>query len=198
MFARGEVSHCPECGVAVQPLAELPPSTDAASLDPPNEALPEHELYGWAYAGRGRGPLLLIALLGMLVFLFAPWLAESAPEIVVLTGLQFARALPWLWAAGVGWVVLFALVLSRRTIAQMHGARLAVALMALMVLSAVALRLAIPVPAQRLLPRRFHWGWGLYAAGFLALTALFYAWRFGGGLTDMPTRRQRDGDETLH
>jgi hypothetical protein len=93
---------------------------------------------------------------------------------------------------------MLALVVSRRTILHMRGARLAVGLMALMVLSSVALRLALPIPAQRLLPRRFHWGWGMYSAGFLSLIALFYAWKFGGNLSDMPSAEKRQGDETLH
>jgi magnesium-transporting ATPase (P-type) len=198
MFSRGEVSQCPECGVAVRPLAELPPSAEAEALEPAPQVPPEEEILGWGYAGRGRGPLVVVALMGIGVFVFAPWLHESAPEIRQLTGFQFARMLPWLWACGVGWVVMLALVVSRRTILHMRGARLAVGLMALMVLSSVALRLALPIPAQRLLPRRFHWGWGMYSAGFLSLIALFYAWKFGGNLSDMPSAEKRQGDETLH
>ncbi len=198
LYARGEASECRDCGVALKPLHELPPSLEAESLEPAPAIAPEEELLSWTYGGRGRGPLALLSLIGVSVFLFAPWLDESAPEIRVLSGFQFARALPWLWAGGVAWFIMFALVLSRRTIVQMRGARLAVGLMALMVLSTVLLRLSLPIPVQRYVPRRFHWGWGMYAAGFLSLTAMFYAWKFGGPLDDMPTGEKREGGETLH
>jgi hypothetical protein len=198
LSSQGERKTCPECNVTLKPLAELPPSIDAEALEPAELTAPEEELHGWAYSGRGRGPLLLLSALGLAVFLFAPWLEESAPEIRVLTGYQFARALPWLWSGGIAWFIMFVLVLTRRTIYHMRGARLAVALMAVMVLSTVALRLSLPVPVYRYLPRRFQFGWGMYTSGFLSLLALYFAWKFGGALEDMPTRQPREGDETLH
>jgi hypothetical protein len=199
MFARGEVNKCPECGLAVQPLAELPPSAEAEALDAHVGPPPEEETLHWSYAGRARGPLVLLALTGLGVFVFAPWLDETAPEIRVLTGVQFARLLPWLWGGGVAWIIMLALVLSRRTIVQMRGARLAVGLMAAMALSTVTLRIAMPLPQSRVpIPRHFQWGWGMYASAVLALAALVYAWRFGGTLEDMPSGEQRPRDETLH
>jgi predicted membrane channel-forming protein YqfA (hemolysin III family) len=98
----------------------------------------------------------------------------------------------------VGWVTLFVLVLTRRTVYQMRGSRLAVALLAAMVLSTVVLRIALPIPVSRYVPRRFSWGWGLYGAGALALMAMFYAWHFGGKRDELETRKPRRGDETLH
>lgn len=198
MFAPGESATCPECNLALRPLATLPPSFDAASLDPLDETPPDEEDLGFFYFERGRGPLIVLALVGMAVFAFAPWLEESAPEIQTLTGLQFARLLPWIWAGGVGWVTLFVLVVTRRSVYQMRGSRLAVALLAAMVLSTVALRIGLPIPASPYVPRRFSWGWGLYGAGGLALLALFYARRFGGKPDDLVTQRGRDGSETLH
>ena len=198
MFARHERTSCPDCNLALKPLAELPASMDAEALDPILALPPEEEDLGWFYVGRGRGALLVLSVVGLLVFAYAPWLEERAPEIQTLTGLQFARILPWIWAGGVGWMILFALVLSRRTVYQMRGSRLAVAIMAAMVLSTVVLRLSLPVPVQRYIPRRFAWGWGLKSAGVLALFALGYAWKFGGNLDDLTTKKPREGDETLH
>jgi len=172
---------------------------DAAALDAHEAVAPEEEDLGWLYLERGRGALLMLSIAGLLVFAFAPWLEERAPEIQTLTGLQFARVLPWLWAGGVGWVTLFVLVLTRRSVYQMRSSRLAVALMAAMVLSTVALRLALPVPVIRYVPRRFSWGWGLYGAGALSLLALAYAWTFGGKPEDLESRAAtRPRDEPLH
>ena len=198
LFARGEVEVCPECEVKVQRRADLPPSYDAQILEPEDEVPPEDTTLPWTYADRGRGPLVLLAICGMAVFVFAPWLRESAPEIRTLSGFGFARLLPWLWAAGVAWVVMIALVISRRTIRQMRGARVAVAFLAAMVLSSVVvLSLASPKP-HRFVPVRVEWGWGLYAAGFLASLAIWYGLRFGGRLDDMPSQEARPRDETLH
>lgn len=198
LFARGERSDCPDCHLPLKSLAELPPSLEAAALDAGEPIAPEEEDLGWFYLERGRGALLLLAIAGMLVFAFAPWLEERSPEIQTLTGIGFARVLPWLWSGGVGWITLFVLVLTRRSVYQMRTSRLAVALMAVMVLSTVAMRLALPVPVIKYVPRRFSWGWGLYAAGALSLLALVYAWSFGGKREDLESRAPRRGDETLH
>ncbi len=198
LFQQGEVEICPDCELPIQPLDELPPSYEAKLLDPPPEAQPpEMESLPWTYLGRGRGLLLLLAVAGIGAF-FAPWLNEQAPEVRVLSGFAFARHLGWLWAAGVAWFIMLPLVASRRTIYHMRGARLAVALLAAMVLMTVVLRLALTPPPSPLVPRRFEWGWGLYASGLLAVAALVAGLRFGGSLVDMPTRQGRRGDETLH
>lgn len=198
MFARGEVTSCPHCDIAVRPLAELPPSYDAAWVDPREDAVPpEDELLPWGFAGRGRGPLLLLGLVGIGVF-FAPWLHETAPEIRTWSGFRFAVALPWLWAAGVAWAVMVPLVASRRTIRQMRGARVAVSFLVAMVLLTVVVRLVAAVPTHPLIPISVTWGWGLYATGGLAVLALGFALSFGGKVDDMPSRQVRPLGETLH
>ncbi len=198
LFARGEAAACPECGIRVRPLAELPPSLDAEAVEPEPPIAPEEETLPWHYVARGRGPLLLLSALGIAVF-FAPWVVESTPEIRTLSGFGLARILPWIWAAGIAWFVMLAVVASRRTILAMRGSRLAVGLMAVMVLSTVAIRVALtPKSPHPLVPLRFAWGWGLYAAGFLSVLAGWFAWRFGGPLDDLPSRERRHGDEALH
>jgi len=198
LFTRGEVKVCPDCDIEVRPLAELPESHDAAILVPPElREAPEDELLSWAYLGRQRGPLIMLAVLGLALF-FAPWLNETAPEIRTWTGFEFARNLAWLWAGGVGWFILLPLVVSRRTIRQMRGARVAVGFLAAAVLVTVATRVAFPPEQHPLVPHRYSWGWGLYTSGFLAFIALVLATRFGGSLADMPTTQSRRGDETIH
>lgn len=198
LFARAEVEVCPECEVKVQPLAELPPSYDAEILEPEDEVPPEDEVLSWTYAGRGRGPLVMLALFGIGVFAFAPWLHESAPEIRTLTGFEFAKLLPWLWAAGVAWMVMLGLVLSRRSIRQMRGSRVAVGFLAAMVLATVAVRMMVVPKPHPLVPVRVEWGWGMYTAAFVSALALYFAFHFGGRLDDMPTKSPRPRDEPLH
>jgi len=198
LFTRGEVKVCPDCGIEVKPLAELPESHDAALLDKPVlEEAPEDELLSWAYLGRQRGALVMLASIGIAVF-FAPWLHETAPEIRTWSGFEFARNLAWIWAGGVGWFVMLPLVLSRRTIRQMRGARVAVGFLAAAVLVTVGTRIAFPPEPHPLVALRYSWGWGMVTSGFMALIALLLATRFGGSLADMPTQQSRQGDETIH
>ncbi len=198
LFTRGEVKSCPDCDIEVRPLCELPESQDATFLDKPVlEEAPEDELLPWTYLGRERGALGMLAALGIAVF-FAPWMHETAPEIRTWSGFEFARNLAWLWAGGVAWFVMLPLIISRRTIRQMRGARVAVGFLAAMVLVTVGTRIAFPPEPHPLVPLRYGWGWGLYTSGFLALIAVVLATRFGGSLTDMPTKQPRRGDEIIH
>jgi hypothetical protein len=140
---------------------------------------------------------MLLAIVGMALF-FAPWLHERAPEIRTWSGFEFAKNLPWIWGGGVSWFVMLPLVVSRRTIRQMRGARVAVGFLAAMVLTTVAARLLIEPSSHPLVPLRYSWGWGMYGAGFVALLALGLSLGFGGPVDDMPTQQERRGHETLH
>ena len=197
LYAPGEVRTCPTCDIGVKPLAELPPSLEAQALEPEDPTPPEDEVHHWSYLGRARGPLLMVAVFGLGVF-FVPWVHAAAPEIRTMSGFEFAQHLPWLWAGGIAWLVMAALVASRRTIRQMRGVRVAVVFLALMVTMTVAARLLVEPTPHRFIPLRYAWGWGLYAAGLLSLLAAFLGTRFGGSLRDMPTHRERDPDATLH
>lgn len=195
MFERGEQEACPECGLGLQALSKLPPSYDATVDDEP---IPPHmETLPWSYLGRARGPLVAVATLGLLAF-FAPWASETAPDLQVLTGIGFARKLGWMWAPAVAWFVMIPLVLSRRSIHKMRGARVAVGFLAGIVLTTVAVRLFFTPKTSLLRPVRFEWEWGLYVTGALGMAGLALATMFGGRLDDVPTTKRRRGDETLH
>jgi hypothetical protein len=197
MFEAGEARACPACGLKLEELSKLPPSYDAR-LEDPEEPLPPHmEPLSWAYLGRGRAALIAVAVLGLAAF-FAPWVHETAPELRDLSGFGLAQRLGWMWAPAVAFFVMIPLVLTRRSIYRMRGARVAVAFLAAVALTAVALRLAFAPASSPLRPVRFTWGFGLYATGGLALLALLVATRFGGRLDDLPTQRRRRGDEVLH
>jgi hypothetical protein len=197
MFSAGEARACPECGIGLKPMSKLPLSHEAQE-DEPEAPLPPHmEVLPWTYMGRGRGVLLLIAVLGLIAF-FVPWVRESAPELRVLSGFDLAQKLGWLWAPFVAWFVMLPLVASRRSVHKMRGARLAVGFLGAIVLVTVAIRLSTAPASSPTRPVRFEWAFGLYASGALALVALVAAALLGGPIDDLPTRQRRRGDETLH
>src|SRR5262245_6839063 len=171
MFQAKEAASCPECGLRLQALSSLPPSTDALA-DDPDEPLPPHmETLPWTFPGRGRAALLVFALMGLAAF-FSPWICEPAPEICHMRGFEFAQTLGWLWAPAVAWFVMIPLGLSRRSIYKMRGARVAVGFLAGIVLTTVGVRIGFTPRSSPLRPVHFEWAWGLYASGLLGLAAL--------------------------
>jgi hypothetical protein len=195
LFKAGEVSACPECGLELTSLSRLPPSREA--LEEEREEPPHMEELPWTYAARGRGLLLALAALGLAAF-FAPWVHETAPDLRDLSGFDLARRLGWMWAPAVAFFVMIPLLLTRRSIHKMRGARVAVGFLAAVALATVALRVLFTPAGSPLRPVRFTWGIGLYATAAIALAALIAAIRFGGRLDDLPTRVERHGDEVLH
>lgn len=185
LFPAGEAQACPECGIALKPLAKLPPSHDALAEDPPEVIPPHLETLPWTYFGRGRGLLAALGLVGLAGF-FGPWVHETAPDLVTRSGFELGIKLRWIWAAGVAFLVMVPLVLSRRTIFAMRGSRFAVAVLAAFALVTVAVRLAFVPTGTALLPLRYEWGWGLYVCGAAAVLTLAFAWSFGGKLDDVP------------
>jgi hypothetical protein len=198
MFEVGEARACPECGLALEDITKLPPTAASLDDDEPFEELPpEMERLPWSYLGRGRGVLTLLALLGLGAF-FLPWMQETAPELRQWTGLKFAERLSWMWAPFVSWFVTVPLVLSRRSIHAMRGARFAVGLMATIVIMTVIMRIVVVPESSRFLPVRFEWSYGLYTTLVLGIAALICALRFGGSRVDVPSSRVRRSDEILH
>jgi hypothetical protein len=125
MFQRGEAKECPVCGMNLIAFEKLPPSRETHDeLGLPKD--PNYDPLPWTYLGRMRGALAVVGLVGLLLF-FAPWVHQTLPTDYELSGFWLARRLGWLWGAGVGWLVLVPTVLSRRTIAQLRGARVAAA-----------------------------------------------------------------------
>jgi hypothetical protein len=105
---------------------------------------------------------------------------EVAPERRALSGPEIARHLAWMWAPLVSFMVMLPLVLSRRSISRMRGARVAVAFLGGMALITAAVRALFPPARNSLDPHLLEWGVGLYATGAIAVASIIVAARFGG------------------
>jgi hypothetical protein len=196
MFAPGERRQCPVCGVQLVPIDRLPPSADAFAEDGvPHQ--PEHDALPLWYFGRGRGALVLLALVGLALF-FSPWVAVTMPDVVTYSGFALARRLGWAWGAGVGWFVLLPTVLTRRSIAQMRGARVAAAFLSSVPGVTAALLLARPPHGAHGVPLRFTFGVALDATLVVSLVAIGFAVFFGGRLDDIRLRRGTSQGHLVH
>ena len=183
LFDRAEAEQCPECDIPLEPLHRLPPSPEAAL----EEALlwernrPEDERLPWLDLGRGRGALLALAVVSLGLFALAPWVNVSAPYTEARSGLSLARGqLGFLWGGAVGWFVSIALVVSRRTIAEMRGVRAILMAFTAMTASEIGVLLVMSPRASHQVHVVYAWSWGLYAALAASLLGIACAARFGG------------------
>lgn len=196
MFDRSERRACAVCGVALVPLDRLPLSDDARAVDDEPD-LPEHDPLPPTYLGRGRGPLAALAVAGLAAFLL-PWVHVTLPEIVTYAGFELARRLGWAWAAGVAWFILLPTVLSRRTIVQMRGARVAAAFLSAIPGLTALILLARPPHGTHGVPLRFTFGAGLYSTLALSVVALWFAVSLGGRIDDIRLRRGTSQGRIIH
>jgi hypothetical protein len=188
LFPSAEARQCPECGVKLVPMENLPPSLDVAvdELEAGEIVLPEQRPLPWNYFGRNRGALLLVAALGLMLF-FVPWVELRMPEESVRSGFDLARGRAgWLWGGAAGWFVMLPLVWSRRTIARLRGIRLVTALFAAMTLIEAGMLLSTPPQPSHHVPLVIVWRWGIYASLANALLGIVLATRLGGDLRHLP------------
>jgi hypothetical protein len=196
MFEEGEAKACPLCGMALTPFDKLPPSHDAHAEDGV-PTMPETEKLPVTYLGRGKGPLAAIAVLGLPLF-FLPWIYLKIPYDQDLSAYDLSRhRLGWLWAVAVAWTVLLPTVLSRRSIVQMRGARVAAAFLAAIPAISTLILLAKP-PHGALFTVKFTYGMPLFATLFLSLVGIFFALRLGGSVDDIKVVRGSSKGQTLH
>jgi hypothetical protein len=188
LFPRAEARQCPECGIKLVAMENLPPSFDAAAdeFETGELVLPEQRALPWNYFGRMRGALLVLALTGLLSF-FTPWVELRMPELDVRSGFDLARGRAgWLWGGAAGWLVILPLVWTRRTIQRMRGVRLVAVLLAAMTFVEVAMLLSLPPHPQHHMPLQIVWRWGIYASLVTSLLSVAAALRFGGNLQNLP------------
>jgi len=209
LYASAETRQCPECGVKLVPMENLPESLDVAAneFEAGEIVLPERRPLPWNYFGRSRGTLLLLALLGLGLF-FAPWVELRMPEFSVRSGFDLARGRAgWLWGGAAGWLVMLPLVWTRRTIQRLRGVRLVTALFAAMTLIEACMLLSTPPQTQHHVPLEIVWRWGIYASLLTSIAGIGAALRLGGSLENLPRivtdiaspdPGQTSSGETLH
>jgi hypothetical protein len=162
-------------------MQDLGLSEEARALEPEPELPFEHREFAFRDFGRGRGALLLLAVLGLAAF-FCPWVAVHRPEDMVLRGFDLARGRAgWLWGGAVGFFVLLPLLWTRRTVARLMGARVIATFLAATTWLEIAVLVAFP-PRRGLIPIELEWRWGLYLSAAVSLAATAVALRLGGRL----------------
>jgi hypothetical protein len=195
MFEKGEATACPVCGVPLVAFEKLTASEEALAEDGTPIA-PEDELLPRTYMRRGRGALVGLAAAGLVAF-FLPWVRVTMPDTVDYSGLEIAMRLGWAWGAGVAWFVLAPTVLSRRTIMQMRGARVAATFLASVPGMTAAMLLARPPHSHRV-PLHFTFGPALYATLALSVVAIAFALLFGGRVDEIRVQHGSSRGQTVH
>lgn len=197
MFEEGEASACPVCGMGLKKLTDLPLSADAAADEGGVPTAPETELLPWVYMGRGKGILLGLSLAALVLF-FLPWVKLTLPYIDAKSGYDLAHSrLGWLWAAFVSWIVLIPTVMSRRTIHQLRGARVAAAFLSAIPTVAIGILLAKP-PKGGIVPVQYTWEWPMYAMLGLSILAIGASMLLGGRSDDIKVARGTSKGQLLH
>jgi hypothetical protein len=194
MFEEAEAKECPVCGMSLVAFEKLPPSVEAEQDGIAVE--PHHELLPWTYLGRNRGLLALIGLVGMVVFML-PWVHVVLPDNYTFSGFDLSRKLGWSWAAGVAWLVLVPTVLSRRTITQLRGARVAAAFLSAVPFVTTAILYLRP-PHRGIVPLTFFYDPAFWVTMALSLTAFVLSIRLGGRLDDIKVRKGTSAGQVLN
>lgn len=201
MFEHGEEKSCPVCGMELKALEKLPLSHDAATEDGV-PTVPEAEILPWKYMGRGKGILAALGVAGTVLF-FLPWIHVTLPDTAAKTGADLSQRLIWSWGVVAAWMVLVPTVLSRRSIVQMRGARIAAAALSAMPGVGVANLLLHPLQGQVVhgvtITYHYSYGWALYATLAISVIATYISlFRLGGRLDDIRVSRGTSAGQTLN
>lgn len=197
MFEEGEASACPVCQMPLAKLHTLPLSMDAMHDEAGVPTAPEVEPMPMTYLGRGKGPLAILGLGGLVLF-FLPWVRLTMPYIDSKSAFDLAHErIGWLWACCASWVVLVPTVLSRRSIVQMRGARVAATFLSTIPTIAIGILLAKP-PRGGIIPVRYTWDWPMWATLAVSLVAVLFSVRLGGSLDVIEVKRGSSEGHPLH
>jgi hypothetical protein len=138
----------------------------------------------------------VLALIGIALF-FIPWIHQTLPEDYQFSGYLLARRVGWVWGAGVGWLVLVPTVLSRRTIAQMRGARVAAAFLSATSLVSCAILLFFPPHNPHYKPH-FTFEPAFWLTAIVSAIAVVLSFKLGGRVDDISVARGHVTNEALH
>jgi hypothetical protein len=196
MFEEGEATTCPVCGVALTAFEKLPASLDAIHEDGAIPEAPEFEKLPAKYIGRNKGVIAALAIVGIALF-FLPWIDMTLPYVRSLSGFDLARRAGWSWGAGVAWTVLVPTVLSRRSIVQMRGARVAAFFLSAIPAFTIAILVLFP-PHSSIIPVRFAYAWPMWVSVAVSLLAAAASTRLGGRIDDIRVARGTSRGEAVH
>jgi hypothetical protein len=198
MWSQDEGVHrCPECGVDLLALHELPASAESRlEREAEAERIPEEfRKRGLFDPGRGRGLLVALAVLGLFGF-FQPWFVLRKPDEVVLSGYLIARHFAgWVWAGAVGWFMLIPLIITRRSIASMRGVRAVCVFFAALTAGEILVLANVSPTSKVHVPIEFGWMWGLFFSATVSIFGTIVALGFGGAL---PRRTEQAGTPPQH
>jgi hypothetical protein len=197
MFEASEAKRCPVCEMDLTKFENLPPSHDALFDEAGVPTAPEMAPLPLTYLGRGKGPLVVVALLSMVLF-FLPWVQLTMPYIDHKSGFDLAHErIGWLWSVFVAWVVLIPTVLSRRSIIQMRGARVAAAFLSAIPAVAIGILLARP-PRGHIMVVKYTWDWPMFVMLGLSLIAVGLSLRLGGRVDDIKVKSGSSKGQAVH
>jgi len=173
--------RCSECGVELVRLETLGPSAEQllAQSSRLEQLPPDLRLRSFLDTGAGRGPLLALSVLGLLGF-FQPWVSISRPDAVTLSGFELAAGrVGWLWAGACGWLVLLALVLTRRTLRAMRGVRAIAVLLASLTGWEIAVLVVTAARGGGVVRTELHFEPWLWVSASVSLLGVLFGFAFG-------------------
>lgn len=191
LYEEGEATVCPVCNMELAQLHKLPPSIDALhDEEGVAPTAPEQERFPLTYLGRGKGVLALCGLVGLGCF-FLPWVQLTMPYTAAKSAFDLAHErIGWLWCCCAAWCVLVPTVMSRRTILQLRGARVAAAFLSAVPAVAIGILLAKP-PRGGLVPVRYTWDWPMWVTLAVAVIGVLVSVLWLGGSSDDLTPRKK-------
>jgi hypothetical protein len=97
----------------------------------------------------------------------------------------------------VAWSVLVPTVLSRRTILQLRGARIAAAFLCAISTVTVGLLFSFPPHGGRV-PVRYTWDWPIYAVFAVSLVGIVLSLRLGGSVSEIKVATGSSKGQAVH